>query len=203
MKVKAEYTDLRVKMNKEKKDEEKKAKKSEKKEFMNSLIPSLKGDGLECNNCDVKVESVSSKLPQTEETVQKDKCVQVSVQEFSEDKTVQTLDPKAPVVTSKHPCFYCSKNIVSENHLNEHKVRCRGTANMFCQPGLPPPPVPRFSFSSSCPSRLPPPHSGFHSAVGEHNTSPFLRKLLNMDYKCTYEHRRRRRLIMIDLLIYE
>ena len=135
MKVKAEYTDLRVKMNKEKKDEEKKdkekkAKKSEKKEFMNSLIPSLKGDGLECNNCDVKVESVSSKLAQTEETVQKDKCVQVSVQEFSEDKTVQTLDPKAPVVTSKYPCFYCSKNIVSENHLNEHKVRCRGTANL-------------------------------------------------------------------------
>ena len=136
---------------------------------MNRLIPSLKGDWLECDKCDVKVESVkafklheravhmSSSLAQTEETVQKDKCVQFSVQEFSEDKTVQTLESKAHVVTSKYPCFYCSINIVSDNHLSEHKVRCRGTANMFCQPGLPPLPDPRFSFSSSCPPRLPPP----------------------------------------------
>ena len=82
MKVKAEYKDCKVKINKEK-------------EFLNSLIPSLKADSLECNNCDVKVESVKalkmhkravhmkSNLTQTEESILEDKCVQ-----FSEDKIV-------------------------------------------------------------------------------------------------------------------
>ena len=97
MKVKAEYKDFNVKINKEK-------------EFLNSLIPSLKADSLECNNCDVKVESVKalkmhkravhmkSNLTQTEESVLEDKCVQ-----FSEDKIVETLDQNAQV-SSKYLC---------------------------------------------------------------------------------------------------
>ena len=97
VKVNAEYKDIKAKVNKEKKDEEKKANKIDKKEFLNSLTHSLKEESLECDICDMKVESLKglkmherivhmkSNSAQTEETNLKDKYVQFSVLEFSKD----------------------------------------------------------------------------------------------------------------------
>lgn len=58
VKVNAEYKDIKAKVNKEKKDEEKKANKIEKKEFLNSLTHSLKEESLECDICNMNVESL-------------------------------------------------------------------------------------------------------------------------------------------------
>ena len=154
--------------NKEKKDEEKKRKKSDKKDFIEGLKAKSTSVALECNVCDVKVESwehlkshermyhMKSNSVQTDVKDMEDKSVQYFSYEILCDKEVQTNDEKIHKI-EKYPCFYCGINIVGQNHLNEHKGKCRGSSKMFGEVGLPPPVPPLPPLPSGFFSRFPPP----------------------------------------------
>ena len=118
-------------------------------------------DSLVFNKCDVKSDTLlklknhgrnfhmKSNTSQTEVKVLEEKNVQVLNSAFSSDKDVQTCH-----IMEKYPCFYCKINIVSENHLSEHRRKCRGTSRMVGIVGLP------YGFSS----RWPPPNN--HQTFG-------------------------------------
>ena len=110
----------------------------------------------ECDKCDVKTEALQkltahkrithmmTKTAQTEMNDVEDKIVQVSRTEFECDKSEQTSDEQtldAKIITEetfvKYPCCYCGTMIANKYHLGEHIERCRGTFNMFIEPGLP------------------------------------------------------------------
>ena len=70
-----------------------------------------------------------------------------------EDKSVETysgesygyLDVKEKVLKSKdyenYPCFYCQKDILSEQNMLEHRIRCHGVSDkpsLFSLPIRPP-----------------------------------------------------------------
>ena len=91
-------------MNKEKKDDEKKMRKIEKKEFLNNLkgISPTQSISVDCNKCDVKTESfnklkyheriyhMQACLTQTEEIVLEDKIAQTNMCELICTKNVET-----------------------------------------------------------------------------------------------------------------
>ena len=107
-----------------------------------------------CNKCEEKFQSEDelnvhktlyhsrSSSTQTNRTVSEDKLLQTdSTLESSQDKESQTSDENSFFKTQpqfkKYPCFYCSTNIAGENHLKEHRIKCRGTNKMGVV-GLPP-----------------------------------------------------------------
>ena len=152
------------------KTENRKQKKLDKKELLKDLQSTSCPVNYECDKCDVKTETMQklrahkrinhmmNKGAQTELKDFEDKVVQVSTREFVCDKSEQTSDEKildeskiVPEETFvKYPCCYCGTMIANEYHLGEHVERCRGTFNMFIDPGLP-----MLPFSSS--PRFPPP----------------------------------------------
>ena len=74
---------------------------------------------------------------QTEFEEKKEAIVQTDLNDFVDDKNVQTEDDKISDEFVKYPCNYCGTNIANTYHLFEHIGRCRGTRNMFTEPGLP------------------------------------------------------------------
>ena len=154
--TKDELRDLKSKLNKEIKTNEKIQKKKDKKESLDNLkVPTVP---FECSLCDVKLESLlklnshyklchmKASFTQTLETVLEDKSVQSNTEEFYSDKQVQTSSAEF----QKFPCFYCNINIVGEYHLQEHRIKCRGSTKMGIA-GVPnivvfPPPLPFANF---------------------------------------------------------
>ena len=67
-----------------------------------------------------------------------EKRVQTPQYENNQDKCIQTIGPKE-LQKEKYPCHYCGINIVSDNHLNEHRRKCRGMYRMTGILGLPAP----------------------------------------------------------------
>ena len=128
----------------------------DKKESLENLkVPQ---DPFECSLCDVKLESLlklnshyklchmKTIFTQTLETALEDKSVQSNTVEFYSDKQVQT----SAAEFKKSPCFYCNINIVGEYHLQEHRIKCRGSTKMGVA-GVPnivvfPPPLPFAAF---------------------------------------------------------
>ena len=135
-------------VNRETKTEAKKLKKDEKKEIIAS--PKAEPDEIQCSRCEVKLESlpkrknheraihVTSSSTQTSDNKCYDKNVQAYVSKLLEDKDIQTDEESSPTV-EKYPCFYCGINIVIENHLYEHRIKCRGMVRMVSIHGLPDP----------------------------------------------------------------
>ena len=147
-KAKADFTDLNTQIKNEKKSDAKRLKKAEKKEFIDGLI--AKPTEFQCSKCDVKVDS-SVKLKvhersfheinnstQTDDKELNDKLVQTLHYENYQDECIQTIDPKE-LEQEKYPCYYCGINVVSVNHLNEHRRKCRGMSRLTGKVGLPAP----------------------------------------------------------------
>ena len=147
--VETENTSLRVKVNTEKKTEKR-----------------LKKNNIKCDKCDVNANSLQElrshvRVHHTKSSYTQ--SIQVNFSDKSEQccsisdlvKAVQTEDTfehKEPEDFKKYPCFYCSINIANERHLCEHKTKCRGTAMMCGEIGLPLPPIrfpPRFPYPPS------------------------------------------------------
>ena len=159
-KSKVDFSNLTHQVNNEKKSEAKKLKKAEKKQFIDSLNP--KSVEFECDKCEIKIESrvkLKAHVRSTHETVNStqtdvteldDKSVQTLHSEFNQDKNIQTIEEE-DVEIQKYPCFYCGINIVSRNHLNEHKRKCHGMSRMCGVLGLP---APIRFFQSLNPSRM-------------------------------------------------
>ena len=154
--AKKDLQDLKLRVNKEKKDLEKKLKKDENKDFMKNLLPSQVNQ-FQCNNCDVKMESVSklkehSRIfhmhtsgTQTNEIVLVGEATQCSLFKLSDDKGVQVEELVTEEEFEKYPCHYCNINIANEYHLREHRIKCRGTQNLYTEVGLPPKPYGHFN----------------------------------------------------------
>ena len=164
LKSKKELAHFTAKVNKERKNEEKKLKKRGKIEFLDNLKANSLAVELECDKCDAKSESLqklksheTTNSAQTDEKKVEDKTVQHSRSELLIDIAVQTLEEnidEAEVTQEesfeKYPCFYCGINIASDYHLSEHGRKCRGTTKLFgvvgrsmpftFSPGFPPPP---------------------------------------------------------------
>ena len=67
--------------------------------------------------------------------------MQACVQESLSDKQVQTIEDPLRCKSEKqkfykYPCYYCDVTIAGENHLSEHRKKCKGTTKM-CIVGLP------------------------------------------------------------------
>ena len=110
---------------------------------------------------------------QTEETVKEEKasqstpcrsfsnkCVQTVEENTCDTKPINKLENDFSAVTNKetfekYPCFYCETKIASEQHMDEHRLKCCGSTRLFCTApvGLPMPP-PSVGFSLG----FPPPH---------------------------------------------
>ena len=63
---------------------------------------------------------------QTEVKITVHQKVQVKNSDFEKDETVETSE-NAIIEFKKYPCFYCAIDIISENHLKEHKEKCHGS----------------------------------------------------------------------------
>ena len=159
--VKAKLANLTATVNREKKLEEKKTKKKERKDFLNNLKTTGSQElDLGCNKCDVRFETViklqnherivhmKSCSSQTEDKVMIDKKVQYDKLAGSSDKSVETAERVVlEDAFETYSCYYCDKKIASENHLKEHREKCRGSTRSFCtapvglsfrfSPGLP------------------------------------------------------------------
>ena len=82
---------------------------------------------------------------QTEDSEVNEMFTQTVALECNTDQIVQTEDETTSDTFVKYPCNYCGINIANKYHLMEHIVKCRGTINMFTEPGLPK--LPFYSFS--------------------------------------------------------
>jgi hypothetical protein len=128
--AKIDLQDLKLRVNKEKKDLEKKLKKDQNKDFMKNLLPSQVNQ-FQCNNCDVKMESVSklkehgrifhmhTSGTQTNEIVLVGEATQCTLFKLSDDKGVQVEELVTEEEFEKYPCHYCNINIANEYHLSE------------------------------------------------------------------------------------
>ena len=150
--ARTELKDLKLKISKEIKDEERKAKKIDKREFLENLKAK---DLIKCDKCDIREDSLTklknhmrtfhvvNKLSQTEEKVIEHKSIQHDILKSDKsDQTFEEIKNIEEVEFVKYPCHYCRINIANEYHLCEQRVKCRGTPNMCCVPGLPPKPPP-------------------------------------------------------------
>ena len=76
---------------------------------------------------------MNSYASQTEDKVLADKDVQHdTIAAFASDKNYETTEEVVKEEFETYPCFYCDKNIASENHLLEHREKCRGSTRSFC-----------------------------------------------------------------------
>ena len=147
LRVKSEFSEYKSSANKERKEMSKKIAKLEKKDSNENPKNSLKTTSFSCEICDVEAKSVSalkshirnhhaqSKCTQTEVLIMLDQKVQCSKLVISSDKMIQTLDDShqsdADIKLKPFNCFYCEKNITSEQTLSEHKVKCIGVTRIF------------------------------------------------------------------------
>jgi hypothetical protein len=134
----------------------------EKKEFIKTL--KAKPEQFACSSCDLILESlaklklhersyhVTNSSTQTNEKECDDKSVQSNTHEYLNDMFTQTYEG-SDLEVEKYPCYYCGINIVSDNHLNAHRIKCRGMSRVFGELGLPVP-VPRRFPPSLNPSML-------------------------------------------------
>ena len=137
-----------AKVNKEKKDDDKKLKKKTKKDFVEELNsqPLI----YECNVCDSKLETFqklmshvkiyhqSNNSTQTQTKTVEEKSGQCSKSGLICDKAEQTYDEEIlELEFETYPCYYCGFNIENKNHLGHHRLECRGTSKMFGEIGLP------------------------------------------------------------------
>ena len=92
---------------------------------------------------------------QTDMSAIKDQFVQCAIMIQSEPITEDNHDiTEVETEFVKYPCCYCGINVANEYHLCEHRVKCRGTHNLFSAPGLPPDLPPRFLYNF--PPQFPP-----------------------------------------------
>ena len=155
--VSNELKNITNQVNKEKKVEAKKLKRIENKEFIETL--KAKPEPFACSSCDLILESlgklkqhvisfhVTSISTQTSVKVSDDKSVQSDTLSSFKNMFTQTFE-ESDLEVQKYPCYYCGINIVSENHLNAHRIKCRGMSREFGELGLPPK-VPSFSTTSA------------------------------------------------------
>ena len=142
-------------MNREKKVEAKKSKKIENKEFIETL--KAKPEQIACSSCDLRLESlgklkqhvvsfhVTTVSTQTSVKVSEDKSVQSDTLGSLKNMFTQTFE-ESDLELEKYP--YCGIDIVSENHLSAHIIKCSGMSRVFGELGLPPK-VPSFSTTSA------------------------------------------------------
>jgi chromosome segregation ATPase len=166
--LKAKFDDITAAVNREKKQQERKLKKQERKDFLNNLKTESMNLYFECEKCDVKLETrtqltyhvrslhMKSVQSQTDDEEVEEKLVQTDPREFTIDKNVQTEDEKSSETFVKYPCNYCGTKIANKYHLYEHKGKCRGTLNFCTEPGLPM--LPFFSPRFTRPQNLPNPY---------------------------------------------
>ena len=90
----------------------------------------------------VRVSHMKSSAMQTQEIQMNDKILQIVAKEFTNDKDVQSKDEiSSSAKYLNYPCFYCDKEIESEEHLLEHRIRCHGVSekpSLFSLPIRPP-----------------------------------------------------------------
>ena len=168
LEVKSKFTNLSTSVNKEKKQEAKRIKKQEKKDFMNNLKAESQTFNFECDKCDKIFDSLSSfrihagsfhvvqNSSQTEEKNIVERALQVESRYFTREKLCQTIEENYDELKTKsepYSCFFCDKTIESEEDLNEHRKKCRGSTRLFCSAPLGLPEFSslktKFSFSSS------------------------------------------------------
>ena len=86
---------------------------------------------------------------QTSDKTCYDKFVQVYSSKLLDDKGMPT-DQESNSEVENYPWYYCGINILSKNHLYEHRRKCFGMARMFGILGLPAPGFKEFlKFSSA------------------------------------------------------
>ena len=121
---------IHCKLKKEKKNVERKNKKTEKKEFLNNLKA---GSGREsqcnCKMCDdifLNFEDLRMHIENRHLTHSSfvDRKVQVKEKELKNDDTI-----KKPVSFKDFECFYSDYNIVNQEHLTNHFDDCHGLHN--------------------------------------------------------------------------
>ena len=140
--VKSEFDQFKVIVNKEKKDLEKKRKKTERKEFLDN-IKTCSPDNchFKCNICDVKRESydqlrnheralhMQSKSSETEEKEMEDKEIQSEQIEVGK-RDIETIESENEENFGNYACYYCERDIDSEQHLSMHRLRCHGASKV-------------------------------------------------------------------------
>ena len=148
--LKLEHSKLKAQVNKEKKEKDKKIKKQEKKDFLNNLESDPRTSEIYCESCDKKfpgLENLNTHIraihrkqssSQTDDKVKEDKFVQVPAEPIEKsDKVVQTLSESWSVpkemLFEVYKCFYCGKNIASEQCLEDHRNICSGIHFKFNQ----------------------------------------------------------------------
>ena len=175
---KTKFSNLTAEVNKEKKKQEKKLKKQGAKDSVDSL--NVNEHTFECTMCDVKMVSVGklcnhmrvfhmkSSSVQTDEIVLEEKKVQTYNTTITSDKNIQTAEEIviSKVIYIKHSCFYCDTEIISEQHLLEHRLTCHVSTKTFSvAKGKSPPPNVSSSplpVSFSLPVGFPPPNLNHH-----------------------------------------
>ena len=146
MQVQTDMAAFTAKVNKEKKDDDKKLRKQSKTDF----VEELKSQPLkyECYVCDAKLESFqklkshvkiyhfTNNSTQTQTKTIEEKSVQCS--KLTSDKAKETCEEETVELEfEKYPCFYCDREIASELEALEHRVICHGatdTPSMFSFP---------------------------------------------------------------------
>ena len=143
--LKSKFDELTNKVNQDKKQQERKLKKKENMDFLNKMKNESETPSFKCQECDVKVETISmlkfhvrtlhmsSVQTQTDEKETKEQKDQTDTRLFKPLNTIQT--PKKEF--EKYPCFYCVKDITSELQALEHRVECHGatdTPSLFSFP---------------------------------------------------------------------
>ena len=135
---------------------------------MNNLKAESQTFNFECDKCDKIFDSLSSfrihagsfhvvqNSSQTEEKNIVERALQVESRYFTREKLCQTIEENYNELKTKsepYSCFFCDKTIESEEDLNEHRKKCRGSTRLFCSAPLGLPEFSslktKFSFSSS------------------------------------------------------
>ena len=136
LKLKTKFSNLTSTVNKERKKEEKKMKAQQGREFMDNLVADSKEQSFECNLCDMKCDTLPnlqkhvrafhqrSFSTQTIEKIMLDKKIEAKQKEFVSEKLVQTEEKSDSQEFEKYPCYYCDYEILDEQHLIEHKLKC-------------------------------------------------------------------------------
>ena len=135
MHLQAEFATFTSKINKDRKNEAKKLKKADQKEFLQNLKADSNLTDSECNECDVNMESdqklmshvriqhMITKSIQTEEK-EEDVKAQCNWESIDENTTKEDFQ--------KFKCFYCDVVIANDEQLKQHIGKCRGSTRMFC-----------------------------------------------------------------------
>jgi DNA repair exonuclease SbcCD ATPase subunit len=134
--LKTNFSNLTATVNREKKKEEKRQKKVESKEFLDSLKNESKEPQFPCDLCDMKCESklklrthvrffhMKNSSSQTDE-IQEIKDIETHEKELEINKNLR-IKEEVSKPYEKYSCFYCQKEIASELQFIEHRVTCQG-----------------------------------------------------------------------------